>query len=164
VSEWFKVAEPGALADGRVTTAVAGHRTVALCRVGARYGALDNHCPHQGGPLGEGAIEKGWLRCPWHGYDYDPITGRPPAGFSDAPEAFDVEVREDGIYVRVPQPEPPARTVSDVLVETMVAWGVTTPTSASPRHCAARTRRATCVTSASGTRAPRRSPPPPTGN
>jgi thiamine pyrophosphate-dependent acetolactate synthase large subunit-like protein/nitrite reductase/ring-hydroxylating ferredoxin subunit len=125
VSEWFKVAEPGALADGRVTTAVAGHRTVALCRVGARYGALDNHCPHQGGPLGEGAIEKGWLRCPWHGYDYDPITGRPPAGFSDAPEAFDVEVREDGIYVRVPQPEPPARTVSDVLVETMVAWGVT---------------------------------------
>jgi thiamine pyrophosphate-dependent acetolactate synthase large subunit-like protein/nitrite reductase/ring-hydroxylating ferredoxin subunit len=125
MSEWFKVAEPGALADGRVTTAQAGHRTIALCRVGTRYGALDNHCPHQGGPLGEGAIEKGWLRCPWHGYDYDPITGRPPAGFSDAPEAFDVEERDDGIYVNVPQPQPVPRTVSDVLVETMVAWGVT---------------------------------------
>jgi thiamine pyrophosphate-dependent acetolactate synthase large subunit-like protein/nitrite reductase/ring-hydroxylating ferredoxin subunit len=126
MSEWFKVAEPGALADGRVTTAQAGHRTIALCRVGDRYGALDNHCPHQGGPLGEGAIEKGWLRCPWHGYDYDPITGKPPAGFADAPEAFEVEERADGIYVQVPQPEPAPRTVSDVLVETMVAWGVTT--------------------------------------
>jgi thiamine pyrophosphate-dependent acetolactate synthase large subunit-like protein len=94
--------------------------------VGTRYGALDNHCPHQGGPLGEGAIEKGWLRCPWHGYDYDPTTGQPPSGFSDAPEAFEVDERPDGIYVRVPQPEPAPRTVSDVLVETMVAWGVTT--------------------------------------
>ena len=40
-----------------------------------RYGALDNHCPHQGGPLGEGTIENGLLRCPWHGFDYCPLTG-----------------------------------------------------------------------------------------
>ncbi|HEY2832645.1 MAG TPA: thiamine pyrophosphate-binding protein [Sporichthyaceae bacterium] len=125
MSDWFRVADADAVEDGRVRTVQAGHRTVALCRVGGRYGALDNHCPHQGGPLGEGAIEKGWLRCPWHGYDYDPITGRPPGGFTDAPEAFDVEERADGIYVRVPQPQPAPRTVSDVLVETMVNWGVT---------------------------------------
>jgi hypothetical protein len=37
-------------------------------------GALENRCPHQGGPLGEGSIENGWLRCPWHGYDYDPLV------------------------------------------------------------------------------------------
>ena len=66
-----------------------------------RYGALDNHCPHQGGPLGEGSIEKGWLRCPWHGYDYDPLTGTPPPGFTDAPACFPVEVRDDGIYVEL---------------------------------------------------------------
>jgi thiamine pyrophosphate-dependent acetolactate synthase large subunit-like protein/nitrite reductase/ring-hydroxylating ferredoxin subunit len=125
MSDWFKVAEAGSVEEGRVRTVQAGHRSVALCRVDGRYGALENHCPHQGGPLGEGAIEKGWLRCPWHGYDYDPITGRPPAGFTDAPEAFDVEERDDGIYVRVPQPQPAPRTVSDVLVETMVNWGVT---------------------------------------
>jgi thiamine pyrophosphate-dependent acetolactate synthase large subunit-like protein/nitrite reductase/ring-hydroxylating ferredoxin subunit len=124
-ADWYKVAEPDDLEEGRVRTAVAGPRTIALTRCGGRYGALDNHCPHQGGPLGEGSIEKGLLRCPWHGYDYDPLTGLPPSGFSDAPEAFAVEEREDGVYVAVPPRPPHVRTVSDLMVETMVAWGIT---------------------------------------
>ena len=77
---WHKVAELDDLPDGRVTTVQAGHRSVCLTRCGDRYGALDNRCPHQGGPLGEGSIENGLLRCPWHGYDYDPLTGTPPPG------------------------------------------------------------------------------------
>jgi thiamine pyrophosphate-dependent acetolactate synthase large subunit-like protein/nitrite reductase/ring-hydroxylating ferredoxin subunit len=106
-------------------TVQAGHRSLALTRVDGRYGALDNRCPHQGGPLGEGSIEKGLLRCPWHGYDYDPLTGAPPPPFGDAPSCFPVEVREDGVYVGL-EPEPPhVRTVSDVMAETMVEWGVT---------------------------------------
>jgi pyruvate oxidase len=37
---------------------------------------------------------------------------------------FPIEVRDDGVYVGI-EPEPPhARTVSDVMVETMVNWGV----------------------------------------
>ena len=39
--------------------------------------------PHQGGPVGEGSIENGWLRCPWHGYDYDPQRVDLPEGFTD---------------------------------------------------------------------------------
>src|SRR6476661_9653258 len=79
--------------EGRVQTAIVDGRSVAVTRCGGRVGALDNHCPHQGGPLGEGSIENGLLRCPWHGYDYDPTTGRPPAGFSDAPAAYPVQER-----------------------------------------------------------------------
>ena len=122
---WHKVAALDDLADGRVRTVAAGKHSLALTRVGDQYGALENHCPHQGGPLGEGSIEKGMLRCPWHGYDYDPLTGTPPAGFADAPACFPLEVRDDGIYVAIPVDPPHARTVSDVMVETMVAWGVT---------------------------------------
>ncbi|HET9256629.1 MAG TPA: thiamine pyrophosphate-binding protein, partial [Pseudonocardiaceae bacterium] len=122
---WHKVDPADVPEDGRVRSVVVDGRTVALSRCGARLGALENRCPHQGGPLGEGAIEKGWLRCPWHGYDYDPLTGTPPPGFTDAPERFPVEIRDDGVYVEVPADEPHVRTVSDVMVETMVAWGVT---------------------------------------
>jgi pyruvate oxidase len=122
---WHKVAEVDELADGRVKTVVAGHKSLALTHVDGRYGALDNRCPHQGGPLGEGSIEKGWLRCPWHGYDYSPLTGTPPPGFTDAPACFPVETRDDGVYVGLPREVPRPRTVSDVMVETMVAWGVT---------------------------------------
>ncbi|MBX3286176.1 MAG: Rieske (2Fe-2S) protein, partial [Actinobacteria bacterium] len=76
--EWHRVLAPDALAEDRVTTVVAGRRSLCLTRSGGGYGALDNRCPHQGGPLGEGSIEGGWLRCPWHGYDYSPCTGTPP--------------------------------------------------------------------------------------
>ncbi|HEY5697879.1 MAG TPA: thiamine pyrophosphate-dependent enzyme [Acidimicrobiales bacterium] len=122
---WHRVAQVDDLPDGRVTTVQAGSRSVCLTHCGDRFGALENHCPHQGGPLGEGSIEKGMLRCPWHGYDYDPITGRPPEGFTDAPEAFPVEVRTDGIYVEVPDEPEHVRTVSDVMAETLVNWGIT---------------------------------------
>jgi len=122
---WRKVAELDELPDGRVKTVIAGRQSLALTHCNGRYGALENRCPHQGGPLGEGSIEKGWLRCPWHGYDYNPTDGQPPPGFSDAPTSYPVEVRDDGIYVEIAPPPPHVRTVSDVMVETMVAWGVT---------------------------------------
>ncbi len=122
---WHKVAELGDMQEGRVRSAVAGSTTIALTFCGGRYGALDNHCPHQGGPLGEGSIENGLLRCPWHGYDYDPITGEPPPGFTDAPIAYPVEVRDDGVYVQLAESPAHQRDVSDLIVETMVAWGVT---------------------------------------
>lgn len=122
---WHKVAELDDLPEGRVKTVTVGRRSLALTKVDGNYGALDNRCPHQGGPLGEGSIEKGWLRCPWHGYDYDPLDGKPPEGFSDSPTCFATEVRDDGVYVALPPHHERERTVSDVLVETMVNWGVT---------------------------------------
>src|SRR5450755_2894819 len=122
---WHRVDPEDVPGEGRVRSVTAGGRTVALARCGGRLGALDNHCPHQGGPLGEGSIERGWLRCPWHGYDYDPITGTPPPGFTDAPASHPVEVRAGGVYVALPPKQPRATTVSDLMVETMSAWGVT---------------------------------------
>ena len=101
---WHRIAALDEQPEGRVKTVVAGRNSLALTHYEGTYGALDNHCPHQGGPLGEGSIEKGWLRCPWHGYDYDPLTGTPPPGFTDAPEQFPVEVlaHEIGHHVLAP--------------------------------------------------------------
>jgi len=122
--EWHRVLAPDELGDQRVTTVTVGRRSLCMTRVGDTFGALDNACPHQGGPLGEGSIERGWLRCPWHGYDYSPCNGAPPPPFDDAPAAYAVDVRDDGVYVAL-APEPQRhRTVSDVLVETMTNWGV----------------------------------------
>jgi thiamine pyrophosphate-dependent acetolactate synthase large subunit-like protein/nitrite reductase/ring-hydroxylating ferredoxin subunit len=123
--EWHKALGIEELPEGRVKTVTVGRRSLALTHTNGCYGALDNRCPHQGGPLGEGSIEKGWLRCPWHGYDYSPCNGQPPPGFKDAPNAYRTEVRDDGVYVALPAETPRIRTVSDVMVETMIAWGVT---------------------------------------
>ncbi|MEO1062233.1 MAG: thiamine pyrophosphate-binding protein [Actinomycetota bacterium] len=122
---WHKLLEPGELDEGRVVTRTVGHVSLAVTHHDGCFGALDNRCPHQGGPLGEGSIEHGWLRCPWHGYDYSPCNGVPPGGFSDSPAAFRTEEREDGVYVALPVEVARRRTVSDALVETLTAWGVT---------------------------------------
>ena len=50
--------------------------------------------------------------------------GKPPGGYDDGVETFPVEVRDDGIYVGFPIPEPHKRTASDIMAETMVNWGV----------------------------------------
>ena len=122
---WQRVEPVDVPGEGRVRSVTVDGRTVALSRCGGSLGALENRCPHQGGPLGEGSIENGWLRCPWHGYDYDPLTGRPPEGFTDGAVRFEVDERPDGVYVRLPERARRGRTVADVLVETLVGFGVT---------------------------------------
>jgi len=121
---WYRVAGHGELPEGRVRSAACGRRTVCLVHHGGEYAALDNRCPHQGGPLGEGSIENGMLRCPWHGWDFDPRTGQPPGGYDDGVETFPVEEREDGVYVGLPEEDEHVRTVSDVVAESLVAWDV----------------------------------------
>jgi pyruvate oxidase len=122
---WHRFQDSDVPDEGRVLAAVVDGRPVALSRCGGQLGALENRCPHQGGPLGEGSIEKGLLRCPWHGYDYDPLTGVPPGDFADAVPAFLVQERDDGAWVELPDLPDHVRTVGDVIVETLVAWGVT---------------------------------------
>ena len=61
---WLKVLDPDELPDGRVKAVTCQHRTLCLTHFEGQFAALDNKCPHQGGPLGEGSIEGGLLRCP----------------------------------------------------------------------------------------------------
>jgi len=121
---WYRALTPDELPEGRVKPVTCGVRTLCLTHFDGRYAALDNKCPHQGGPLGEGSIENGLLRCPWHGWDFDPLTGKPPGGFDDGVATFPVEIRDDGVYVALADEAPHARTVSDVMAETLVNWGV----------------------------------------
>ncbi len=122
---WHKVLDnPDELREGRVITVTAGHKGIALSCFAGKFCALENRCPHQGGPLGEGSIEKGWLRCPWHGWDYHPCTGKPPGGYDDGVKTFPVEQRKDGIYVGVEKEKKHVSTITDVMVETMLNWGV----------------------------------------
>ncbi len=121
---WLKVLDKDELPEGRVKSVTCAHRTLCVTHFEGQYGALDNKCPHQGGPLGEGSIENGWLRCPWHGWDFHPLTGGSPEGLDDAVETFAVDVRDDGVYVQFDEEETHVRTSTDVMAETFAAWGI----------------------------------------
>lgn len=122
---WHKVLDnKNTLLEGRVMTVTAGHTGICLTHHKGKYTALDNRCPHQGGPLGEGSIENGLLRCPWHGWDFCPHGGD-SQDFDDGLKTFELKEEGDAIYVGVEEEAPHETTVTDVMVETMVNWGVT---------------------------------------
>ncbi len=123
-TKWYKVADSDEVSENSVHAAEAGPRTIALTRLDGQYGAVDGLCPHQGGPLSEGALEDGILRCPWHGWGFDPRTGEPSDSHHEGVAAFDVDIRDDGVHVAVEEIVETAPSVSDVMVETMVNWGV----------------------------------------
>jgi len=121
---WYKVLDnKEELLENRVTTVTAGHTGVCLANFEGKICALNNKCPHQGGPLGEGSIENGLLRCPWHGWDFHPCTGLAP-GFDDGVETYPTKVEGDAVYVGLPEEPPHQKTITDVMAETMVNWGV----------------------------------------
>ena len=121
---WFKV-DAADLELDTPTMVVAGGRALCVTRTQDGWGILDNRCPHQGGPLGEGQIEEGYLLCPWHGYEYDPLTGEPPPGFTDSATVYPIEQRDDGLYVELPLPDDEP-TLMDQMVDVLTDWGVDT--------------------------------------
>lgn len=52
-----------------------GDRPICIANVNGTYSAMDNVCPHRGGPLGQGMIEGRKVVCPWHAWAWDPKTG-----------------------------------------------------------------------------------------
>lgn len=50
-------------------------KMIALIRQGERFYAIEERCSHRAGPLSEGTIVNGKVKCPWHGAEFDLLTG-----------------------------------------------------------------------------------------
>jgi nitrite reductase/ring-hydroxylating ferredoxin subunit/uncharacterized membrane protein len=74
---------------------------VLLVRRGERIYAIAETCAHLGGPLSEGKLEDGTVRCPWHGSRFSLEDGRVLEGPSVyAQPVLEVRVRDGQIEVR----------------------------------------------------------------
>ena len=93
----------------------AGRFGVGVFNVNGRFYALNNHCPHAGGPLclGEvtgtteeaGAYKVIWVRqgeivsCPWHAWEFDIATGRTITEPTKAVRTYPVRVEDDQVIL-----------------------------------------------------------------
>jgi NAD(P)H-dependent nitrite reductase small subunit len=48
---------------------------LAIFNLGGRFAAIENQCPHQGGPLCDGIVSDTTVVCPLHGWGFDLNTG-----------------------------------------------------------------------------------------
>jgi nitrite reductase/ring-hydroxylating ferredoxin subunit len=92
MANWIRIAAEGEVAPGECNEFVAGERIVALFNVDGAYYALDGICPHQGGPLGKGSLSGCIVTCPWHGFQFDVITGQHQTSRSLVHPTFPVKV------------------------------------------------------------------------
>jgi nitrite reductase/ring-hydroxylating ferredoxin subunit len=80
---------------------IEGRDVVVVNDDGQLY-AIDNRCPHLGGPLGKGRLEGRELTCPWHGWRWDVKSGRvlwPDVGWRAT--SYPVKVDDGRVMVRV---------------------------------------------------------------
>lgn len=92
-----------------------GKWSAGVFNVQGRFHAVRNICPHAGAPLCEGSVSGTHqpsdvgqfnpqyagriLRCPWHGWEFDIVTGKGLYDRNSRVATYPVEVDENGMIV-----------------------------------------------------------------
>jgi 3-phenylpropionate/trans-cinnamate dioxygenase ferredoxin subunit len=66
MSKFVEVAKKSQIPEGGAIGVVIGERSLALVKLKDEVYALEDTCPHEGGPLSEGEIIGEEIECPWH--------------------------------------------------------------------------------------------------
>jgi nitrite reductase (NADH) small subunit len=86
------------LGEGRAATV--GTRRIAVFNTPTGWYALDNLCPHRGGPLADGLVADRCVICPLHERRFDLESGAALSG-ADAVVTHRVVVRDDEVLVEL---------------------------------------------------------------
>lgn len=97
----IKVCSVDDLPEGSSKVVKAGEREIAVFNISGEFFAIDNTCPHRGGPLGEGFVSDGVVSCPLHAWEFDVKTGVCKFNPSVKVQTYEVEVRGDEIILLV---------------------------------------------------------------
>jgi len=98
-----KVAAASEIAPGTAKAVVAEGKKIALFNRDGVFYAIDDACPHRGGPLSEGSIQDESVVCPWHAVCFNLKTGEasgPPAPHGVT--TYRVVVQGADIHVEIP--------------------------------------------------------------
>ncbi len=103
-SDWVDVMDEHELSEGLPHPADAAGTPVVLVRTNDGIKALASTCSHMGGPLAEGELDDGCIRCPWHGSVFRLDHGSVVRGPATAPQpVFETRVRYGRVSVRAAQ-------------------------------------------------------------
>lgn len=98
-TSFVPVAKVDDVQPGTSTTVVVENREIALFNVDGQFYALDNTCPHSGGPLAEGWLDDGTVTCPWHAWCFRLADGKMTLGDYASVDVFDVRIEDGEVLV-----------------------------------------------------------------
>lgn len=103
-SEWVRVTrcESIPLREGRVVS-LHGHE-IAVFNLGDRFLALENRCPHRGGPLADGIVTGDKVVCPLHARKVCLTSGKMEASLEEIAcvQTFPARILNGHVDLQVP--------------------------------------------------------------
>jgi uncharacterized membrane protein/nitrite reductase/ring-hydroxylating ferredoxin subunit len=76
----IRVAAADELSRDQMKLVVVDGKRIAIARTETSWVAFDDRCSHKGGSLAGGAMICSTVQCPWHGSQFDTVTGAMKAG------------------------------------------------------------------------------------
>jgi nitrite reductase/ring-hydroxylating ferredoxin subunit len=101
MANFVKVASVNDLKSGEGKAFNVSDREVAVFNCEGKFYAVDNVCPHAGGPLSEGQLDGSVVTCPWHGWRFDVCSGVSPMNPAAKIPKYEVKVEGTDILVAV---------------------------------------------------------------
>lgn len=98
---WVKAAKRQDIDPGTGVVAQCGAVTVALFNVEGELHAVQNTCPHRGGPLGEGELNGQVVTCPWHAWSFDVCSGVNVDDPNSKLACYPVKIENEDVLVEV---------------------------------------------------------------
>ena len=91
---WTPIAKLDEITEGRLLLWEEDGYSLLLTQITDQVICFENVCPHLGWPLDMGAIHKGLLICPHHGFKFDLLSGNYPLASGLSLRLFPIRVRD----------------------------------------------------------------------
>jgi nitrite reductase (NADH) small subunit len=78
-----------------------GTKLLCIANADGTISAMDNVCPHRGGPLGQGIVEDGKLICPWHAWAFDTKTGIAVHSPDAKVDVYEIKIEGENVLVEL---------------------------------------------------------------
>jgi nitrite reductase (NADH) small subunit len=101
MSDWIEVCRLEDIPQGGARTVIAADAVIAVFRLGDdEVRAVENRCPHKGGPLAEGIVSGHDVLCPLHNQRIHLDSGEVAPPDSGCVRTFETRVSEGRVLLR----------------------------------------------------------------
>ena len=103
-TQWIRITAGDNIPPREGRVAVVGGREIAIFNLGGGFLAIDNRCPHRGGPLADGIVAGGAVVCPLHAWKIDLHTGSVarPAGLETCVRSYPTRLEAGIVMIQLP--------------------------------------------------------------
>ena len=100
MSDFVTVAKLSDFGDNNALRVQIHGEDIAVFRQGDRIYALNDRCPHKGGPLSLGWVEDGHVFCPLHAWKFDLQTGSCESNWERPAQSYEVKIVNNEVQIR----------------------------------------------------------------